>query len=51
MPTAETIAELLGDQTERPSAARVLQNALENAEMPDGTNGAVHAYSGEQLAR
>lgn len=51
MPTAETIAELLGDQTERPSAARVLRNALENAEMPDGTNGAVHAYPGEYHAR
>lgn len=51
MPIPESIAEHLGNQSARPSAAQVLRDLLETAEVPDGTNGAVHAYSGEHYAR
>lgn len=45
------IAEMLGAESEQPSAAQVLRHALETGEVPDGTNGAVHSYPGNDYAR
>lgn len=51
MPIPDSIAEHLGNQSARPSAAQLLRSLLETAEAPDGTNGAVHAYTDERFAR
>lgn len=45
------MAEMFGTQTNRPSAAQVLRQALDAGEVPDGTNGAVHSYAGDNNAR